>query len=309
MISSFGDKDTRTLCETGASRHVRPQRSKVKKIDVFVGAFGGLLPTRNFRACVVSALALAVGFCATGCVYSYCSLESANFNRNVDTHFADGGSIALDTVWASSDSYIFYPRDFSFTTCHGDGDWFYFFVKEPLCHLPTLLIELPFVLLNRSFRTDTISVDLPDREGTGNEVSLSRILMPYRDGSVIAVTNKLDGAGHGAMMIRPVRNGDGAFTDTVDLTYRRETSEGVVEIPIGVGLSFSWIYFTSRGECYVMRRVGTWSAYNLSFCGVTIHEDYKWPIPFLWRIDLAAGTRVPIAWFDRGEIVYTLKDK
>lgn len=91
----------------------------------------------------------------------------------------------------------------------------------------------------------------------------------------------------------------------LDMTYRRTVAGKTVEVPLGSGPLYDWIYFTVPDECYALRRCTNWNFHNLSFCGVTIHEDYKWPLPFLWRIDLRKGRRELIAWLDDGKVVWS----
>jgi len=242
-----------------------------------------------------------------GCVHSYYSLQPAMEGCGKDGLGVGVVLTEIDTLWVSAEKTIFYPRDFWFCKPRYLGDWKRQAI-DTACRFPTVLVEVPFALLNSSFREIPISVESAgcDDKMRGYAHSKTRVaLWPLSIGSV-AITNNMDCARHGVMIV------SGGHCDkygerSLSMTYKCEVEGSPREILIGDGPVVNWIYFTSQRECFVLREYTSWDACNCSLCGIAIREDYKWPIPFLWRIDLETGSREPIAWFDKGEIVYSSK--
>lgn len=247
-----------------------------------------------------------------GCVHSYYKLEVVDWREVAPGCRGNGESEAvvdptkLDTVWVSTEKTIFYPRDFYFCKPRYIGDWRNWAI-DTLCRFPTVFIELPFSLLNYSFAEVPISVGSTMTMEISDEVFYSKARIScWQMGQSVVLTNKIDDAGHGVMSACVVRgNEDGELS--LDMTYWYESGGRTHEIPIGVGPMCNLIYFTGRHECFLLREFTSWDACNRSFCGIAIREDYKWPIPFLWRIDLLTGIRETVAWLDKGEIVYSSK--
>lgn len=253
-------------------------------------------------ASLIGASLLMLAVCTDGCIYSYVEMQiSWQQSAGQDLH-TDNYKSVLDTILVKNDSYIFYPRDFSFSKRHGDGDWFYYYVKEPLCRFPTILIEMPFYLLNSESHLEEIAIPSADNE-VERCLGIFPYVVPHDVRNIIALTNALGGVEAGVMSIRPVQHDAESNNGVVNLTYSRKFEGEVAEIKIGDIPSFDRIYFTGEDACYVMSRFGSWTAYNLSFFGFPIQESIKMPIPFLWRIDLKNGERELIAYYD-GKIRY-----
>lgn len=262
-----------------------------------------------------SLLVFAIGaLTVSGCVHSYYALEVNRFKdaaADAAVQCVGNESRAIDTVWVETHRTLFYADDFSYCKRHGDGDWFYY-VKEGLCRFPTVLIEVPFWFLNRSFRYSMIGVEAPDDSGLENGNAIVRADIPWWrvNGKVPvhAVTNSLDSTGLSYLMVE-LAEVEGTPEDESPrskriMKYIRNCGDTTEEIPLGECSRCDYVYFTGRDECYVLKEL---RYKTLSFCGIAIDDDA--PVPFVWRIDLRTGRREPVAWLDRGKIVYASKDK
>lgn len=251
----------------------------------------------------IANIAVCVGLvvlevCMTGCVYSYYRIVNSCFLNEERCQYVGNDAVTLCTLWQSSERRIFYPRDFSFSTPRGDGDWFYLFIKEPICRIPTVFIEIPFGFLNRRFQEVPILINLPKGVGLHSDNNPYGKLACYGS-SVQIVTNTLDKECLGIMMTTPVFDNGGDLV-SVDMTYRRESNGTNIDIPLGVGPLWDWIYFTGPNDCYVLSEINKYSNYSLSVFGIIVHEDYEWPLSLLWHLDLRTGERKRVAWFDNG---------
>ena len=119
------------------------------------------------------------------------------------------------------------------------------------------------------------------------------------------VTNTFDKTCVATMQVNRVKD-DSVY----ELVYRREIDGARADVPVvGVYGVPVWVYFVSQEDCYVMnyRQFDGRYSYNLSLFGVLIHEDYEFPTPFLWHIDLKTGVRNPVAWLNEdGEVLYDI---
>jgi len=260
-----------------------------------------------------SPLVVAIGaLIASGCVHSYYELRVEDRKeRDARVQSADNEMFILDTVHVKTSRTIFYSDEFEYVHRYSDGDR-YHLLKEALCRFPTILIEIPFFLLNCSIQDLPISFDGTKRNDFENGNVIVRADIPWywlnSKVPVLAVTNSLDSAGLSFLTVELAKV-EGAPEDESPrsneiMKYIRKYGDMTEEIPLGECSRCDYVYFTGGDECYVLKEL-KYKAF--SFCGIAIDDDA--PVPFVWRIDLKAGKREPVVWLDKGKIVYASKDK
>ena len=258
----------------------------------------------NISASLLRVICVSVSIAMiSGCVHSYYRLQVASDRLGTYKDGANASLAILDSVWLRTEKTLIYTRDFSFFRRRCLGDWKYF-ICEYTCRFPTLLIEIPYSLLNSHFQQIPLTPDMLTDSFVHDRAPVKQKIALWTQ-KVVAVSNDMDCVRHGVMTLREVHNNAERFR-SVYMAYQFEIDGAIREISIGVGPVVDWIYFTSQYECLALKEIGSWDEYNSSFCGIAIRDDFKWPVAFLWRIDLRTGKREPIAWLYNGKIIYDL---